>query len=132
MEARGNDVSYPAQGVDFVCSTLNYGVLETLQTHIFGWWSSKRSPYDQDFHTYSMEWTPDWMRFYVDSRLQATVNMKMTGKGGKSFFDRGNYPKTANNNSATDVVVENIWAAGSNAAPFDQCTVYCFIFLSVH
>lgn len=121
MEARGNGPEYPAQGVDFVRSSLNYGVFDTLQTHIFGWWSSKRSPYDQGFHTYSLEWTADWMRFYVDSRLQATINMKMTGRGGHSFFDRGHYPLTAFNDNGTNVVVQNIWASGSNAAPFDQC-----------
>ena len=122
MEARGNDVSYPAQGVDFVRSSLNYGVLNTLQTHIFGWWSSRRDPYDKGFHTYSMEWTGDWMRFYVDSRLQATINMKMTGHGGKSFFDRGKYPPTAINDNGTVVAVQSPWSAGTNAAPFDQCT----------
>lgn len=120
MEARGNDLSYPAQGLDFVRSSLNYGVMDTLQTHIFGWWTNKRAPYNKDFHTYSMEWTPDWMRFYVDSRLQATINMKMTGKGGKSFFDRGSYPDTTMNSNGTEVAVHNIWASGSNAAPFDQ------------
>ncbi|THH32338.1 hypothetical protein EUX98_g1833 [Antrodiella citrinella] len=121
MEARGNDITYPAQGLDFVRSSLNYGVFDTLQTHLLGWWASaKRTPYNLDFHTYSMEWTPDWMRFYVDSRLQATMNMKITGKHSKTFFERGAYPKTVDNGNGTDVVVQNIWSSGSNAAPFDQ------------
>ncbi|KAH8096817.1 concanavalin A-like lectin/glucanase domain-containing protein [Cristinia sonorae] len=122
MEARGNGLEYGAQGLDFVRSSLNYGVLDAVQTHIFGWWSSKRKPYNKDFHTYAMEWTPDWMRFYVDTKLQATINMKITGKGGHDFFTRGHFPKTAHNNSDTEVVVQNIWAnaGGSPAAPFDQ------------
>ncbi len=103
---------------------MNYGVLATLQTHMFGWWTSKRTSYADDFHVYAVEWTPDWMRFYVDNRLQAMMNVKITGKGGKSFFDRGKYPPTANNGSATEVVVDNVWQknGGSPAAPFDQCT----------
>ncbi len=122
MEARGNAASYTAQGVNFIRASLNYGVLQTVQTHIFGWWSQKQSSFDKDFHVYSMEWTPDWMRFYVDSRLQAMMNLKITGKGGKDFFKRGNYPATATNGSAVAVVVQDIWsqAGGSAAAPFDQ------------
>ena len=123
MEARGNGPSYPAQGSNFVRSSLNYGVLPALQTHIFGWWQSKRTSFSDDFHVYAVEWTPDWMRFYVDSRLQAMMTLKITGKGGKSFFDRGKYPPTAHNGSDTEVVVEDIWqqSGGSAAAPFDQC-----------
>ncbi|OCH85998.1 concanavalin A-like lectin/glucanase [Obba rivulosa] len=122
MEARGNGPSYTAQGVNFVRSSLNYGVLATLETQIFGWWSQKQKGYDADFHVYAMEWTPNWMRFYVDSRLQAMMNLQITGHGGKSFFDRGHYPAAATNGSAVEVGVENIWADSDNpaAAPFDQ------------
>ncbi|KAI0782755.1 concanavalin A-like lectin/glucanase domain-containing protein [Abortiporus biennis] len=122
MEARGNGPTYPAQGSNFVRSSLNYGPFLSLQTHMVGWWSQKQSSYDKDFHVYSMEWTPDWMRFYVDSKLQATMNVKITGKGGKSFFDAGGYPPTALNGTSVPVVVEDIWAqkSGSAAAPFDQ------------
>ncbi|KAI0763979.1 concanavalin A-like lectin/glucanase [Trametes elegans] len=122
MEARGNAPSYPGQGVNYVRSSLNYGVLESVQTHLFGWWSQKQSSYDKDFHVYAFEWTPDWMRFYVDSRLQAMMNLKITGKGGKDFFSRGDYPATATNGSNVAVVIEDIWSeqGGSAAAPFDQ------------
>ena len=129
MESRGNGISYPAQGSNFVRSTLNYGVLESVQTHIFGWWSQKRSSYADDFHIYTLEWTPDWMRFYVDSRLQAMMNLQITGKSGKDFFKRGHYPATATNGSSVAVVIEDIWQqqGGTPAAPFDQ-REYSFIF----
>ncbi|EMD36207.1 glycoside hydrolase family 16 protein [Gelatoporia subvermispora B] len=132
MEARGNAPSYPAQGVNFVRSSLNYGVLATLETQIFGWWSQKQKGYDADFHVYAMEWTPNWMRFYVDSRLQAMMNIQITGHGGKSFFDRGNYPAEAPNGTAVEVAVNNIWeaAGGSTAAPFDQ-SFYLILDLAV-
>ncbi|OBZ77191.1 Beta-1,3-glucan-binding protein [Grifola frondosa] len=122
MEARGNGPAYPAQGVNFVRASLNYGVLQTLQTHLFGWWSQKQSSYDRAFHIYAVEWTPDWMRFYVDSRLQAMMNIKITGHGGKNFFQRGNYPATAAGAGAVEVVVNNIWQEqnGTTAAPFDH------------
>lgn len=122
MESRGNGLSYPAQGSNFVRASLNYGVLQTVQTHLFGWWSQKRASYDEDFHVYTLEWTPNWMRFSVDSRLQSMMNVQITGKNGKDFFTRGHYPATATNGSAVAVVVNNIWeqAGGSAAAPYDQ------------
>ena len=132
MEARGNAQSYAAQGINFVRSSLNYGHLSTVQTHIVGWFEQKRFTYADDFHTFSLEWTPDWMRFYVDSRLQATLTIDITGRGGHSFFDRGHYPATAHNGSDTEAVVTNIWeeAGGSAAAPFDQ-SFYLILDLAV-
>ncbi|OBZ70916.1 hypothetical protein A0H81_08998 [Grifola frondosa] len=85
--------AYPAQGSNFVRASLNYGVLQTLQMHLFGWWSQKQSSYDKALHIYAVEWTPDWMRFYMDSRLQAKINIKIMGHGGKNFFQRGTTPR---------------------------------------
>ncbi|OBZ73764.1 Beta-1,3-glucan-binding protein, partial [Grifola frondosa] len=103
-------------GSNFVRASLNYGVLQTLQMHLFGWWSQKQSSYDKALHIYAVEWTPDWMRFYMDSRLQAKINIKIMGHGGKNFFQRRNYPATI------EVVVNNIWQQQNDmtAAPFDH------------
>lgn len=132
MEARGNGPEYTAQGLNYVRSSLNYGPFQSLQTHLFGWWSNKRATFDSSFHTYSLEWTPDWMRFYVDERLQATMNVKVNGKGGHSFFELGKYPSTTKNGSDVDVVVKNIWdqAGGSRAAPFDQGIFHFYLNVS--
>lgn len=122
MEARGNGPTYGAQGNNFVRSTLNYGIFQTLQTHIIGWWQEKQYTYADDFHTYTLEWSPSFIRTYVDSRLQATLTIPITGRGGHDFFQRGHYPAVARNNSETEQVVTNIWAAngGTPAAPFDK------------
>ena len=122
MESRGNSPAYPAQGSNFVRSSLNYGPLPSLPTQLFGFISQKQRSFDQDFHVYSLEWTEDWMRFYVDSRLKAMMNLKITGKGGKDFFSRGKYPDTAQGDGNSAVVVKDIWAdaGGSAAAPFDR------------
>lgn len=45
----------------------------------------------------------------------------MTGSGGKSFWERGDFPTTATNGtSGLEVVVDDIWSNGTSAAPFDQ------------
>ena len=63
MEARGNPRSYPAQGVDFVRGSLNWGPLATLNENFrtFGWWQARRSTFNQGFHTYVLEWSDKFM-----------------------------------------------------------------------
>ncbi|KAH9915008.1 concanavalin A-like lectin/glucanase domain-containing protein [Fomitopsis serialis] len=121
MEARGNAASYAGQGVNYVRSSLNYGPLAALYTTLYGWWSEKQSTFADDFHTYTLEWTEDFMRLYVDTRLDAMLTVKLQGKSGKSFFNRGGYPSTTQNGSS-EAVVSNIWeqAGGGPNAPFDQ------------
>lgn len=107
-------------------SSLNWGPLDTVIANSFGWQSQKRSTYAAGFHTYTLEWTPDFMRISVDSRLRAMLDLNIKKK---SFFDRGNFPVTAQNGS-TQAVVQNIWEGQPNAAPFDQ-EFYLIISLSV-
>ncbi len=128
MEARGNSPSYPAQGVNFVRSTLTWGPLPSLTSRLFGWQSLKRSTYAQRFHTYTLEWTEKFIKIYVDSRLKNMVELQMDSKqqgNGGFFWKRGNFPLTAHNNTTNEIVVPNPWttatvANATNAAPFDQ------------
>jgi hypothetical protein len=134
MEARGNSPSYPAQGVNFVRSTLTWGPLPSLASRLFGWQSLKRSTYAQQFHTYTLEWTEDFIKIYVDSRLRNMVQLQIDSKqqsNGGFFWKRGNFPLTAHNNTANEIVVPNPWTTASvanatNAAPFDQRASFHF------
>ncbi|KAJ4471512.1 concanavalin A-like lectin/glucanase [Lentinula aciculospora] len=128
MEARGNDPNYPAQGYNFVTSSLNYAPLQSLRTLIFGWWSMKRGGFNEDFHTYTLEWTPTWIRLYVDSRLQSMLQLD-TKNEKQSFWARGKYPQVATNDQGEQVPVTDIWDSTSSdstssssnwSAPFDQ------------
>ena len=85
MEARGNGIEYQGQGVNFVRSSLNYGPMSTLLAKIYGWQSAKRVGYDQAFHTYTLEWTDKWIRVSVDNRINAMLDLTVTGKGN-SFW----------------------------------------------
>jgi len=123
VEARGNGPTYPAQGSNFVRSSLNYGPLPTVLNQIYGWFSLKRSSFDQSFHTYTLEWDSSFMRFYTDSRLHAMLETQVQastlGAKKRSFWDKAGFPLTAVNGSS-EVVVTNPWADGSDMAPFDQ------------
>lgn len=126
LEARGNGPSYRAQGANFVRASLNYGPMPAVFNQIFGWWSSKRTPFSNGWHTYTLEWDEKFMRVYVDSRAHTMLEVSL-GKGRKkTFWDKAGFPKTARNGSA-EVVVENPYqdrgdgsGIGSKTAPFDQ------------
>ncbi|KAI6129299.1 glycoside hydrolase family 16 protein [Pisolithus croceorrhizus] len=141
MEARGNSPSYPAQGSNYVRSTLNYGpfasgttpiatttgnTMANLMNSIYGWISTKRSSYADSFHIYAMEWTGSWMRFYTDNRLQAMVDISsISSKNSDSYFwNVANFPSVAMNlTSGKYIVVEDPWSTAygaTAAAPFDQ------------
>jgi Glycosyl hydrolases family 16 len=134
MEARGNSPSYPAQGVNFVRSTLTWGPLSSLASRLYGWQFLKRSTYAQQFHTYTLEWTENFIKIYVDSRLKNMVELQINTKqqsNGGFFWKRGNFPLTAHNNTADEIVVPNPWttatfANATNAAPFDQRASFHF------
>jgi hypothetical protein len=66
-----------------------------------------------------MEWDEQFMRIYVDSRLNALLDLSIGGKKGKSFWEMGGFPVTARNGSV-EVVVNNPYAESGPNAPFDQ------------
>ncbi|KAL1942155.1 hypothetical protein VTO73DRAFT_6219 [Trametes versicolor] len=118
MEARGNGVDYPAQGIDYVRGSLNWGPFSWLNgvSKTFGWWTNRRKTFADGFHTYALEWSPDFIRIYVDSRLTYMLMLKFN----EPFFDRGDFPATVANGSQF-IETPNPWAHGTkNVAPFDQ------------
>ncbi|KAF9042890.1 concanavalin A-like lectin/glucanase domain-containing protein [Panaeolus papilionaceus] len=123
VEARGNDASYKAQGNNFIRASLNYGPIAAgpVLNQIFGWFGLKRTNYAAAFHTYTMEWTEEWIRIYVDSRLKTMLDLKLKKKGkGSSMWGIGNFPQTARNHSDSLVVVQDPWEGRGGIAPFDQ------------
>jgi len=117
MESRGNGLRYPKQGSNYVRGSLNWGPTPLLNRvwKTYGWWSQRRTSYGDDFHTYSLEWTEDFVRIYVDTRLHHLLDLRIK----KSFWEKGEFPRVAQNGSEA-VVLTNPWVDGSKAAPFDQ------------
>ncbi|KAG5641238.1 hypothetical protein DXG03_005683 [Asterophora parasitica] len=113
MEGRGNAPSYPAQGLNYIRSALNFGLDRSLvpitvpggaaptplTKHLFGWFNLKRTSFDRAFHTYAVEWDEKFIRFWVDSRVWSVLDIrvhkeKALGKGRKGegeFWERGRY-----------------------------------------
>ena len=63
VESRGNNKTYPKQGVNYVRSSLHWGPLSFLNQvfRTFGWWTDRRKGYNEGFHTYTLEWTDKFM-----------------------------------------------------------------------
>jgi hypothetical protein len=74
-----------------------------------------RGSYDQDFHTYTLEWDQSFIRIYVDSRLHHYLDLRMN----VDFWKRGDFPAVVQNGSES-IILENPWVNGTKAAPFDQ------------
>ncbi|KAG8812219.1 hypothetical protein FRC17_002135 [Serendipita sp. 399] len=119
MEARGNDRKYPAQGRDYVRGSLNWGPTTFMNAvaKTYGWWFERRKTFDQGFHDYTLEWTPDFMWIYVDSRLHRSLDLSFN----KPFFERGGFPTViTNTTTGQQTVLQNPWKGGPNSAPFDR------------
>jgi len=117
MESRGNGPEYPAQGIDFVRGSLNWGPISFLNGvfKTFGSWTDRRKTYDDGFHLYGMEWTDKFIRCYVDSRLHKLIDIRFN----VPFFQRGDFPPVVENGS-TFIDTPNPWADGTDASPFDK------------
>ncbi|KAI0771445.1 concanavalin A-like lectin/glucanase [Irpex lacteus] len=122
MESRGNGVDYKAQGRDVVRGSLNWGPFTWLNgvAKTYGWWSTRRSTFAEDFHTYTLEWSPNFIRIYVDTRLHKMLDVSFLKE---TFFERGDFPPYVANGSQT-IQTPNPWVEaggnGKNAAPFNK------------
>ena len=105
------------RGIDYVRGSLQWGPFAWLNgvSKTFGAWTDRRKTYDDGFHTFAMEWSPKFMRIYVDSRLHKLVDIRFN----EPFFKRGDFPQTVANGSQW-IVTPNPWVDGTDAAPFDQ------------
>ena len=63
-----------------------------------------------------MEWSPEFIRLYVDSRLTYMLYLKFD----EPFFKRGDFPPVVQANS-TFITTPDPWKDGTpNVAPFDK------------
>ncbi|EWC46093.1 hypothetical protein DRE_04667 [Drechslerella stenobrocha 248] len=113
MFSRGNEARYRAGGRNFFISAVHWGVSQV--TDRFRWTSAgrpiRRSDYTQEFNTFGLEWTEDYIVAYHNRR---TFSVMKTSFVKDSLWDRGRFP----NNGSLEA---NPWARSKNQnAPFDQ------------
>lgn len=109
LESRGNrkyvDHNNEHIGVENFGSTLHFGPRWDQD----GWSTAtmnKRTPagqgYDRQFHNYKLEWTPTYIRVFLDNNRVGEISVD------DGFWKRGNFQG------------ENIWPNDSPMAPFDK------------
>ncbi|XP_055374595.1 beta-1,3-glucan-binding protein-like isoform X2 [Condylostylus longicornis] len=121
LESRGNRELYNNGvniGVEQYGTTLHYGP----DPNYNGWKyahfvqnARNNEGFNKDFHKYTLEWTPEYMKFYLDDVETGTFNAE------DGFFKRGKFPEN----------IDNPWQySNSGMAPFDQ-EFYIIINLAV-
>jgi beta-glucanase (GH16 family) len=77
----------------------------------------RRGEYSDSYHTYGMQWTEDYIYFYVDSRVKQILFLGYKEK--KPLYEFGDFAAQAENSTLLD----NPWANSTSTtgnAPFDQ------------
>ncbi|KAJ6521653.1 concanavalin A-like lectin/glucanase domain-containing protein [Mycena vulgaris] len=110
--------SYPKRGINCVRSSLNWGPATFLNAiaKTYSWKTQRRRRYDEEFHTYALEWSEDLMRMYVDSWLTHMLELKLN----EPFWERGDSPPSPpSRRMGTDSVpstyrIMNVAVGGTN------------------
>lgn len=103
-------------GVEHFGSTVHFGPnwdQNGYSTALFATRSKPGIGFNNNFHRYTMEWSPQCIIFCIDGRQIGRIDV------GTGFWDRGQFRG------------ENIWTNATKAAPFDQFVsgIYIYIFI---
>jgi beta-glucanase (GH16 family) len=77
----------------------------------------RRGAYADGYHTYGMMWTPEYIYFYIDSKIHQIMFIGF--KQSKPLYDLGQFAKMSEN----DTILANPWSSSNSTtgnAPFDQ------------
>ena len=77
----------------------------------------RRGDYSDGYHTYGMQWTEDYIYFYIDSRVKQILFIGYNEK--KPLYEFGKFEEMAENKT----LLANPWAQSTSTtgnAPFDQ------------
>lgn len=124
FESRGNNVTtLNADTSNRMHSTLHWGPdsmnnryrMTTDNRQLY------RNFYNQEFHTFGLEWTPEGIYTWEQSPVHKTFSYEFPKEG---FWKKGSFGPTSTNGTA----LSDPWPNNSPAAPFDQ---EFFLILSV-
>lgn len=120
LESRGNE-NLVQNGVNIgthmVGSTLHWGPDYYHNCYEYTHYEKvDNEAFSDNFHVYALEWTPDYIRFFIDGNIIGTVTPPAGG-----FWELGNLGSSG---------YSNPWEGDSKMAPFDQ-EFYIIINLAV-
>ncbi|KAF2258385.1 concanavalin A-like lectin/glucanase [Lojkania enalia] len=117
-ESRGNDgADYPSGGRDSLIGALHWAPLPEADAFYktSGQNRVRRTDYSNNFHTFGLEWSEDYLFTYIDTRLLQVFFVKF--KKYRNMWERGDFGRTIVNNSA----LFDPWSqTGKPNTPFDQ------------
>ncbi|OAA72483.1 Concanavalin A-like lectin/glucanase, subgroup [Cordyceps fumosorosea ARSEF 2679] len=120
MESRGNGPEYAEGGRDWYYGTLHWGP----SPHRDAYWRTtmakkiRRGAYSDGLHTFGIQWTPDYIYFYIDSKIHQILFIGFDKK--KGLYDKGAFAKQTSEN---DTLLDDPWTTSNSTtgnAPFDQ------------
>lgn len=122
-EARGNSYNYSIAGIpggrDVMTSTLHWGPspLSDAYWRTTNGKALRRTDYTEQYHTFGVEWSEDYIYTYLDSRLVQVLFMSFKTAGGEDLWQRGNFSMQVENGTFLEDPWKNTTARN---APFDQ------------
>lgn len=114
-ESRGNNYTYSLGGNNIISSSLHWGP-DSLDDAFWRTTAGRKamlSTWAQNFHTYGLEWSEDYMFTYVDSRLVQVLYNSFS----VPLWQRGDFPQLNSNGSR----LTDPWSqTGRDSTPFDE------------
>ncbi|KAF8428290.1 concanavalin A-like lectin/glucanase domain-containing protein [Tirmania nivea] len=116
LESRGNGYSHKQGGNDIVSSALHWGPDAANNA----WWktNNKRgtlhTTYAEDFHTFGLEWSENYLFTYVNSRLLLVLYVPFPEAG---LYKSGRFPLTDSEGAR---IIDPWSQTGRRSTPFDQ------------
>lgn len=113
VESYGNEATCPNKNNQGFGSTNHWGPKWPYD----GWQAGHAGYFNQagslanDFHTYELEWTKDYVKTYIDKKLVLNFDTK-----NRDMFTAGGFPRN----------VHNPWEGQARNAPFDQDFYFIF------
>ncbi|KAM3502870.1 hypothetical protein MY11210_008925 [Beauveria gryllotalpidicola] len=119
-ESRGNGLEYREGGRDWYSGSLHWGPTPRSDAYWTTTRASKvrRGAYSDRLHTFGIQWTPDYIYFYIDAKIHQILFVGFDGK--QPLYERGGF---ARQKSENDTLLDNPWLASNSttgSAPFDQ------------
>ncbi|KAG8412867.1 hypothetical protein J3458_013300 [Metarhizium acridum] len=119
MESRGNSRAYTEGGRNYYYGTLHWGPTAEKDSY---WRTTnakmlRRGDFSRGFHTFGVQWTPNYIYFYIDSRAHQIMFMGFDR--ARPLYDLGRFASMAENQT----LLANPWAMSNSTtgnAPFDQ------------